>query len=134
MTTILNKNGATILKVYLACRGAYMALFAEVTPQIDQVRLIVDGHFDIGCYDAFHQILSQHFEDASRIVVDFAQASYLDSSALGMLLLLREKMGEQPQKFVSFENAHGPILHALEVAQFEQLFRIDATPQSQVTS
>ena len=110
-----------------------MALFAEVTPQSDQVRLVVDGHFDIGCYDAFHQILAQHFDDASQIVVDFAHASYLDSSALGMLLLLREKMGEQSQKTVFFESAHGPIMQALKVAQFEQLFRIHPSPQPQAS-
>jgi HptB-dependent secretion and biofilm anti anti-sigma factor len=56
-------------------------------------------------------------------VVDFGRVDYLDSSALGMLLLLREK-AEAAGKKVSLANLSGTVKQVLEIANFGKLFTI----------
>jgi anti-anti-sigma regulatory factor len=49
----------------------------------------------------------------------------MDSSALGMLLLLREKLGGQSSK-IEFVNVNEEVMKILKVAKFDQLFTISS--------
>ena len=53
----------------------------------------------------------------------FSGVDYLDSAALGMLLLLREKLGNV-RKEVELTGTHGMVKQVLEIANFARLFRI----------
>ncbi|WP_019896499.1 STAS domain-containing protein [Hydrogenovibrio halophilus] len=90
-----------------------------------EVRLVVEEHFDIGCYDRFSQVLIEHLDSAACIIVDFSHARHLDSSALGMLLLLREKLSDRSVK-VAFENVNESLMELFRFAKFDQLFAINA--------
>lgn len=96
-----------------------------ITSQVSagEVRILVSGKFDITCYEPFNTILMNNLSGTNRFVLDLAQATYLDSSALGMLLLLREKAGEQNAQ-VEFVNVQPEVLKILKVAKFDQLFLI----------
>jgi anti-anti-sigma factor len=48
---------------------------------------------------------------------------YIDSSALGMLLVLRDKAKESG-KSVRLVNCHGMIKQVLDIAHFERFFEI----------
>ena len=52
-------------------------------------------------------------------MVDLSRTSYLDSSALGMLLLLRERCAD-----VRVENASDDVRKVLEIANFQRLFEL----------
>jgi anti-anti-sigma factor len=57
------------------------------------------------------------------IDVDLSGVNYLDSSALGMLLLLRENT--EPRKMrIALVNSRGPVRQILEVASFHKLFEL----------
>ena len=56
-------------------------------------------------------------------VVDLAQAEYLDSSAMGRLLQLREHSGNADRKVV-LKNANDAVRDVLAIANFEKLFQI----------
>ncbi|MEO5333951.1 MAG: STAS domain-containing protein [Magnetococcus sp. YQC-5] len=58
-----------------------------------------------------------------RFVVDLAGAEFIDSSALGMLLLLRE-MTDATGADVEIVNTRPEVLKILHTAKFEQLFKI----------
>lgn len=88
-----------------------------------EVTIQITGNFDIGCYDDFNQVLSRHLASATKFTVDLAQTTYMDSSALGMLLLLREKTSSSGAK-VEFMNVNQDVLKILKVAKFDQLFTI----------
>ena len=51
------------------------------------------------------------------------EVEYLDSSALGMLLLLRDK-GKAMGKQVSLANCGGTVRDVLRVANFDKLFAL----------
>jgi HptB-dependent secretion and biofilm anti anti-sigma factor len=57
------------------------------------------------------------------ITLDFSRVDYLDSSALGMLLMLRDKMGGCGKE-VALTGVAGNIKQVLEIANFSKLFSI----------
>lgn len=59
----------------------------------------------------------------SEIRIDFGRVEYLDSSALGMLLLLRDS-ALAVGKTVSLANARGTVMEVLNIANFRKLFDI----------
>lgn len=91
----------------------------------DVVTILIDGSFDVSVYEQFKQACQSHLTDTARFVIDLKNASYMDSSALGMLLLLREKtQGDKAR--VSLVNVGSSVQSILEIAQFHQLFDIQA--------
>lgn len=90
---------------------------------------------NINITDRFDYKLSQEFRDSYRktpgqngvsYYVDLSAASYMDSSALGMLLLLREH-AKCHGGTVYIERPSKQIENILKVANFEQLFTINYT-------
>ena len=68
-----------------------MSVVTEVSKDGQKLTISVKGRFDF----AKHQEFRESYEDKklSAVVVDLKEATYLDSSALGMLLLLRDHAG-----------------------------------------
>jgi anti-anti-sigma factor len=59
--------------------------------------------------------------DVSELVVDFAHVVYLDSAALGALLLLQDK-ARKANKRVFLSNCAGRVKEVLELANFHKVF------------
>jgi anti-anti-sigma factor len=57
------------------------------------------------------------------LYVDLKDATYLDSSALGMLLLLRDHAGGDSSQ-VKIVNCNADVKKILTISNFEQLFTI----------
>ncbi len=57
------------------------------------------------------------------IDIDLGTATYIDSSALGVMLAMRERT-RSAGKTVSLVNAHGDVRQVLLIARFDTLFRI----------
>ncbi len=85
--------------------------------------LKLEGRFDFNASrefrDSYERILSKREMDS--IDVDLSAVNYLDSSALGMLLLLREKAEPTGVK-LALVNSRGAVRQILEVANFHKLF------------
>ena len=88
-------------------------------------KLVLNGRFDFNSHRAFRDACDQAIQASGvkEIEVDFSHVEYLDSSALGMLLLLREKAQRVNTK-VSLTHCTGIVQQVLEVANFQQLFTI----------
>ena len=87
--------------------------------------LRLEGRFDFNSSrefrDSYERILSKR--EVESIDVDLAEVNYLDSSALGMLLLLREKAEPTGVK-LALVNSRGTVRSILEVANFHKLFNL----------
>lgn len=59
----------------------------------DRATLKLSGRFDFHSHRDFRAAYEKILETGAvrEIIIDFGEVDYLDSSALGMLLLLREK-------------------------------------------
>jgi anti-anti-sigma factor len=89
-----------------------------------EIRL--QGRFDFNAYRDFREAVDGALGDpgVKEIVVDLGSVDYLDSSALGMLLMLRDK-GKAAGKTVALANCRGVVKQVLDIANFGKLFRID---------
>ena len=90
-----------------------------------KARITLHGRFDFNAHrdfkSSYDPVLSA--ADVNAIEIDLGQVVYLDSSALGMLLLLKEK-AEHVNKSVTLTNCHGTVQQVLEIANFGRLFTI----------
>jgi anti-anti-sigma factor len=83
------------------------------------------GRFDFHSHREFRGAYESMLEESAvrEIEIDFSDVDYLDSSALGMLLLLREK-AESCGKSVVLCGLQGTVKQVLDIANFGKLFAI----------
>ena len=83
------------------------------------------GRFDFSTRDAFIARIKQTLAqtEAPEIRVDLAGVDYIDSSALGMLLMTRD-MAKQHDKEVSLSSPQPAVRQILDTAQFSRLFKV----------
>lgn len=82
------------------------------------------GRFDFNAHREFREAVDQALrESVPQVEVDLAGVDYLDSSALGMLLMLRDK-ARGAGKTVALANCRGAVKQVIEIANFGKLFAI----------
>lgn len=83
------------------------------------------GRFDFSGHREFRHCYEAALGEPSvrRIDVDLQAVDYLDSSALGMLLLLKEQADARALP-VTLLNCGGPVREILDVANFNVMFPI----------
>lgn len=88
-------------------------------------RVALRGRFDFHCHREFRSACDGALGQpgASGLEIDFSGVDYLDSSALGMLLLVRER-AQGAQRAVRLANCRGIVADVLKVANFGKLFPI----------
>ena len=87
------------------------------------VTIAVAGKFDFQLYDEFRASYADTVGDGVEYVVDLSDTEYLDSSALGMLLLLREHAGGEGSS-IEITQASPEVRKILDVANFGKLFKL----------
>lgn len=97
----------------------------QVTIKDSQAVLRLSGRFDFKAHREFREAVDGLLSQAgSRAVqVDLAEVTYLDSSALGMLLMLRDK-AKATSKDVALIGVKGSVRQVLDIANFSKLFSI----------
>lgn len=63
----------------------------------------------------------------NAVTIGFSAVEYLDSSVLGILLMLREKVGGA-RKEITLAGVHGNVKQVLDIANFAKLFGITLNP------
>ena len=96
-----------------------MAVTSEVSADGSKLTIAIKGRFDFAKHQEFRDAYEELSPAPACVVVDLKEATYLDSSALGMLLLLKERVGTKP---IILSNAKGTVKSVLEIANFHQLF------------
>ena len=86
-------------------------------------RIRVRGVFDFSLHEAFRAAL-ERMNGATSCVVDLSGVEALDSSALGMLLVLRDRLGGDAAR-VRITGAAPGIRRILEISRFDKLFTLD---------
>ncbi len=87
-----------------------------------QVVIKVSGRFDFSCHQEFIAGYKAYPKGEARFVVDLSGTEYMDSSAMGMLLQLRDH-GDKTAG-VSLINGRQGVMEILRIANFDKLFRI----------
>jgi HptB-dependent secretion and biofilm anti anti-sigma factor len=98
---------------------------AQVTMNDSHAVLRLAGRFDFKAHREFRDAVDSLLAQAAArpLQVDLAEVSYLDSSALGMLLMLRDK-AKAANKDVALVGVKGSVRQVLDIANFSKLFAI----------
>ena len=100
-----------------------MAVESVFSPDGNELTITIKGRFDFGKHLAFRQAYERQHPKPRRVVVDLKEATYLDSSALGMLLLLRDHVGGDDAE-VQVVNTSPDVRKILAIPNFDKLFDI----------
>ena len=97
----------------------------QTTAYDSKATLRLKGRFQFDSHREFRSAYEPYIEDpaARVVVVDFSGVDYLDSSALGMLLLLRDHAGGDSAQ-IRLLNCNPDVRKILAISNFEQLFKI----------
>lgn len=89
------------------------------------LRIEIEGRFDFILHKEFRDIYT-NTNSANKInkyIIDLTNTNYMDSSALGMLLLLREYAGGDSAQ-IEVVGCSPEIQEILEISNFDRLFKI----------
>ncbi len=99
----------------------------QIDMQIGKGRAVIglEGRFDFSANGEFRRCCDSALQAilVRELEIDLGQVQYLDSSALGMLLMLRER-AEGVRKRVVLSNCRGVVKQVLDIANFAKLFQI----------
>ncbi len=95
----------------------------DVVTEGDVCTLSIGGRFDFKLNRAFREMYEDAPPEVRSYVIDLSRTHYMDSSALGMLLLLREHVREDRLR-VRIVRCNPEIRKILEIANFDKLFEI----------
>jgi len=98
-----------------------MSVVPEVSPDGQKLTISIKGRFDFAKHQEFRE--SYESRDLAEVVVDLKDATYLDSSALGMLLLLRDHAGGENSD-IRVVNSSSDVKKILAISNFDKLFDI----------
>ncbi len=95
----------------------------STTEDNGKLTIKIDGRFDFSIHQEFRAAYENASDGIKQYEIDMRTTSYLDSSALGMLLLLRDFAGGDSSA-VSITNTSPDVKKILTISNFEQLFSV----------
>jgi len=88
----------------------------------DKKHIALFGNFTFADNQQFKEMMAELDHDPVKAVtLDFAGVEFIDSGALGMLLLFRDRCQSRHIN-LSLHSAHGQVKKTFLIARFDQLF------------
>ena len=101
-----------------------MAVTSELSDDGATLTIKISSRFDFSSHQDFRKAYESVSQPNLGFVIDMSSAEYLDSSALGMLLLMREHAGGDKAD-IRISNCRPQIKNILKVANFAKLFKVE---------
>jgi anti-anti-sigma factor len=101
-----------------------MSISTAPSPDGKTLTIRISDRFDFTAHTALRAAYANAQPRFQSYVLDLRETNYMDSSALGMLLQLKEHAGGA-KSAVHIKNAKPAIKEILSVANFQQLMTID---------
>ena len=101
-----------------------MSVNTKVSEDGQKLTISIKGRFDFAKHQEFRNAYEELSPPPACVVVDLKDATYLDSSALGMLLLLREHAGGD-ESDIRVVNSSPDVRKILGISNFDKLFDIN---------
>lgn len=100
-----------------------MAISTSKNADGSELTIRINGRFDFSSHQEFRGSYEGLATKPKSFIIDMRETTYLDSSALGMLLLLRDYAGGDNSS-ISLANCNADVRKILTISNFEQLFKI----------
>ena len=93
------------------------------TSDSNETVIKINNRFDFSLHKDFREAYKGSPENQS-FIIDMVDADYIDSSALGMLLLLREHVGNDSTR-IKIQACQPAIKQIFSISNFDKLFDIN---------
>ncbi len=100
-----------------------MSISSQLLDNDNELVINVAGRFDFSSHQDFRKAYEAIEERPQSYAIDMADTTYLDSSALGMLLLLRDYAGGDDSS-IRIINCNEDVRKILVISNFGRLFTI----------
>jgi len=100
-----------------------MSVTIDVSSEKNTATIKINGRFDFSLHNEFRKSYKDVSLKNGVYSIDLSDTGYLDSSALGMLLLLKEH-AESQSATVRLVNFNNEIKEILTIASFDKLFTL----------
>ena len=100
-----------------------MSVTADLDTEQKKLTIAIEGRFDFSAHKDFREAYEGLELSPEAYSIDMHEANYIDSSALGMLLLLRDHAGGDNAQ-VEIVNCSPDVKKILTISNFDQLFTI----------
>ena len=101
-----------------------MAVETNLNMETQTLEVRISGRFDFSIHQNFRKITQQTGLGVKSIAIDLSETDYMDSSALGMLLVLRDKVNEKKEA-ITIKNSKEEVRKILKIANFDKLFTLE---------
>lgn len=101
-----------------------MTLKKYISEDSKQVSIAVEDRFDFSVHQTFREAYIDSDNPGTEFVLDLSSTTYMDSSALGMILLLKDHVEKISGKLV-ISKPNDSVNKILEIAQFHRLMTIE---------
>ncbi len=101
-----------------------MAIKSTLSPDGQELIISVKGRFDFSSLQMFRNAYENQEVQPKLYVVDLKESDYLDSSALGMLLALRDHAGGDSSN-IRIINCNVDIRKILSITKLDELFTVE---------
>jgi anti-anti-sigma factor len=91
------------------------------TQQGQDVIISITGRFDFNILQLFRDAYSEHAGSSFNFILDLSQTEYIDSSALGMLLNMKNHLGAEDCAIV-IKNCQPNLMKIFTIAHFDKKF------------
>ena len=100
-----------------------MSIDVRTDESRNETTIVISGRFDFSMNSEFRKVLSNSEGAGMKYQIDMGAVEDIDSSALGMLLLLRDKAGGESSN-IKISRCRPDIIEMLKMANFQTMFDI----------
>ena len=101
-----------------------MSVSTDYKEQNHELIIHINGRFDFRALHDFRDSYEKNNQQVDKYTIDLENSDYLDSSALGMLLTLRDYAGGDDAK-IQIVNTPADIKRILYITKLDSLFTIE---------
>lgn len=101
-----------------------MAISANASTDGATLTIKIEGRFDFSTLQQFRNSYEKITPKPRNFIIDLKASDYLDSSALGMLLALRDYAGGDESN-IKIIGANADIKKILVITKLDELFKIE---------
>lgn len=101
-----------------------MTITSTVSTDSNELTIIVKGRFDFSALQQFRNTYEKITPKPKAFVINLKESEYLDSSALGMLLALRDYAGSEDAN-IRIVDANLDVKKILVITKLDELFKVE---------
>jgi anti-anti-sigma factor len=101
-----------------------MTINSNPSPDGNELTITVQGRFDFSSLQQFRNAYEKVAPKPKAYIIDLKESDYLDSSALGMLLALRDYAGGDEAN-IRVINSNTDVKKILVITKLDELFKVE---------